>query len=63
MILCGRDVLETKTLKTPNLVYKIAHDNNSKGFHRHYLMWSSQQPCEVWRPGITSEEELEFWGS
>ena len=23
MILCGRDVLETKTLKTPNLVYKL----------------------------------------
>lgn len=38
MILCGRDVSETNTLKTPNLVYKIVHDNNSKGFHRHYLM-------------------------
>lgn len=38
MILCGRDVAETKTLKTPNLVCKIVHDNNSEGFHRHYLM-------------------------
>lgn len=38
MMLCGRDILETMTLETPNLVYKIVHDNNSKGFHRHYLM-------------------------
>ena len=59
----GGDVWETRTLKAPNLAYRIIHDNNTKAFHRHYLMWSSQQPCEVWRPGITSEEELEPWGS